>query len=248
MVLKSVDKMIEQIQKDKGSVPIEKQHYITKYLLVGYDIEGRSYSKDVILKNRDGMSELDYAKSRNLTGRKMSNSTRNMFREKIVRKGGMYLSDSLYLLPLQVLRNDDGQQMELAEAESWLLAWGEEQGVNIHTMANVLGTDRSIETVSQAYYQTLKERFEEMDQSLDSALDKLQDLQDEMAVDTTKTIRGIHRIVEAIESRTDEAQELINRYGDPKKDQFRLTKIIATTRLIRETYERIRDMKEASRD
>ena len=179
---------------------------------------------------------------------KMSNSTRNMFRQKLVDKmGAMYLSDSLYLLPLQVLRNDEGEQMELSEAETWLIAWGETLGVKIHTMAGELATERSIENVSKAYYQILKERFEEMDQRLDSALGKLQDLQDLVEQDPKKSIRGIHRIVEAIEAQTEETQELINRYGDPKKDQFKLTKIIATTKLIREVFERIRDTKEAAK-
>ena len=151
-MLKSVNKIIEQMEKDKGTVNIEKQHYITKYLLVGYDIEGRNYSKDVVLKNRKGMTELEYAKSRNLDDRKMSNSTRNMFRQKLVDKmGAMYLSDSLYLLPLQVLRNDEGEQMELSEAETWLIAWGETLGVKIHTMAGELARERSIEHVSKAY-------------------------------------------------------------------------------------------------
>lgn len=247
MVLKSIEQLIEKMEKEKGTVSIEKQHFITKYLLVGYDIEGRNYSRDVILKNQNGMSEFEYAQSRKLDDHKMSNSTRNMFREKLRRRGAMYLSDSLYLLPLQVLRTDDGKQMELADAETWLIAWGETLGVKIHTMANVLGTDKSIENVSKAYYQVLKDRFLEMDQDLDNALEKIQDLQDQVAVDPKKTIRGVHRIVEAIEARTEEAQELISRYGDPKKDQFHLTKIIATTRLIRDIYEKVKDTKEASK-
>ncbi len=260
MVLKSINKIIEEKQKQFASIPLEKQHRITKHLLVGYDIEGRSYSDDLVHKSHDGKSEYDVAKARydsqvrnnvitkDDMRRKMSNSTRNWIREKLIDQfGAMYLSDSLYLVPLQVIRDDNGQSMELSEAEEFLEAWGKTNGVNIQTLANEFATERTISNVSKSYYLVLQERFKEMDQDLDNALEKIQDLQDQIAVDPQKTIRGVHRIVESIEKRTNEAQDLINRYGDPKKDQFKLTKIIATTRLISEIYDRIKDMKEASK-
>ncbi len=83
-----------------------------------------------------------------------------------------------------------------------------------------------------------------MDESLDQSLKMIEQLQDQVAVDPKKTIRGIHRIVEAIEARTTEAQELVNRYGEPERDQLRLNKIGATTRGIRDIFEHIKVMKE----
>ncbi len=281
MALKSIDKIIAEMQEGKEKIDIEKRHTITEYLLVGYDIEGRNYSEDLLLrdtedKNGQMISEFEDAKQRitrelqrkinrgELTreqafgikqrdgsmlgghlNRKMSNSSRNWLRENLLRKyGAMYQSDSLYLLPILVMRDKNGNRMEINEAQKFLEAWGEEEGVTIHTMANKLATERDIDNVSKAYYKVLRDRFTEMDESLQIAHDKLLDLENDVAVDTKKTIRGIHRIVDAIESRTFEAQELVNRYGDPKKDQFHMTQISATTKSIRETFERIRKMKE----
>ncbi len=283
MALKSIDKIIAEMQENKEKIDIEKRHTITEYLLVGYDIEGRNYSEDLLLrdtedKNGQMISEFEDAKQRitrelqrkinnhELTreqafgikqrdgsmlgghlNRKMSNSSRNWLRENLLRKyGAMYQSDSLYLLPILVMRDKNGNRMEINEAQKFLEAWGEEEGVTIHTMANKLATNRDIDNVSKAYYKVLRDRFTEMDESLQIAHDKLLDLENDVAVDTKKTIRGIHRIVDAIESRTFEAQELVNRYGDPKKDQFHMTQISATTKSIRETFNRIRKMKEES--
>ena len=281
MVLKSIDKIIQEIQDDKEEIDLEKKHMITEYLLVGYDIEVRNYSEDLLLrdskdKNGEMISEFQHAKNeitkqlqrevnagrmtkeeafgvkdrfgRMIGGhlnRKMSNSTRNWLREKLLRQyGAIYQSDSLYLLPIIVMRNDEGKMMPIGEAQEFLEAWGRKEGVIIHTMANKLATERDIENVSKAYYKVLRDRFTEMDESLETAHDKLLDLENNVAVDPKKTIRGIHRIVDAIEDRTFEAQELVNRYGDPKKDQFHMTQISATTKSIRETFERIRKMKE----
>jgi len=283
MALKSIDKIIAEMQESKEKIDIEKRHTITEYLLVGYDIEGRNYSEDLLLKNSEDkngqmISEFQDAKQRitrelqrkinrgELTreqafgikqrdgsmlgghlNRKMSNSSRNWLRENLLRKyGAMYQSDSLYLLPILVMRDKNGNRMEINEAQKFLEAWGEEEGVTIHTMANKLATERDIDNVSKAYYKVLRDRFTEMDESLEEAHNKLLDLENDVAVDPKKTIRGIHRIVDAIESRTFEAQELVNRYGDPKKDQFHMTQIAGTTEKIRTTFERIRKMKEES--
>ena len=265
----------------KEKIDLEKRHTITEYLLVGYDIEGRNYSDDLLLrdskdKNGDMISEFQHAKNeitrqlqrevnakrmtkeeafgvkdkfgRMIGGhlnRKMSNSTRNWLREKLLRQyGAIYQSDSLYLLPIIVMRNEQGKMMPIGEAQEFLEAWGRKKGVIINTMANKLVTDRDIENVSKAYYKVLRDRFSEMDESLQVAHEKILELENDVAVDTKKTIRGIHRIVDAIESRTNEAQELVNRYGDPKKDQFHMTQISATTKEIRTTFEKIRKMKE----
>lgn len=277
MVLKSIDQLILEMEKGNENIPLEKQHIITKYLLVGYDIEGRNYRDDLMIRDTD-ISEKDDAKTRitaqlnrevrngrmtreeafgikNRLGiyvgghlnRKMSNSTRNLIREKLVREfGAILMSHSLYLIPLQMVRdrNNPNQLMDITEAERFLEAWGLEKGVSIHTYANQLLTDRDIQNVSKAYYKALEDRFTEMDESLDQSLRMIEELQDQVTDDPTKTIRGIHRIVEAIEARTTEAQELVNRYGEPERDQLRLNKIGATTRGIRDIFEHIKTIKE----
>lgn len=276
MVLKSIDQIIQEMEDNKEKIELDKKHIITEYLLVGYDIQGRNYRDDLLLKNKDNISEYEDAKNRlsadlrrevragrmtleqafgvkdsmgNMIGghlnRKMSNSTRNWLREKLLRHyGAIYQSDSLYLLPINVMVNPEtGQKMQIGEAQEFLEAWGLKAGVKIHTMANKLVTERDIDNVSKAYYKVLRDRFDEMDQSLLEAHNKLIDLENEVVTDPEKNIRGIHRIVDAIEARTEEAQELVSRYGDPQKDQFHMTQIKATTKLIRETFERIRAMK-----
>ena len=250
--------MIEQMEKDK-SIALLKNEYLTKYLVVGYDIEGRNWSRHIRLSSastpdgiRRNITEAELANLRGYGDRERSNAKRNRFREKLIRMGAMFLSQSLYLLPLKVIRNEQGNELDITGAEEWLKAWGADEDVNIHVMGFSLESTRSIEGVSKAFKKILTDRFEEMEKHLESAHNKLLDLENQVAQDQTKTIRGIHRIVEAIDKQTLDAQELINRYSDDedeaKRNQFNLTKLVALKEKIAQTYATIVSMKERQRN
>ncbi len=258
-LLQSVEALIEQIEKDK-SFTISDNQLLTKYLLVGYDIHGRNWSRHVRLDSatdRDGkvhtnITEQKIAELRGYDRLEVSNAKRNRFREKLLDMGAMYLSDSLYLLPLKVVKDNDGNDLDVAGAEEFLRAWGEDEQVNLHVMGFELQTKRSIEGVSKVFKKTLTDRFDEMEKHLKSAHDRLLDLADDVIADPKKTIRGIHRIVEAMNIQAEDAQELINRYSDDqdetRKFQFNLSKIMALNREIGQTYREIVNMKERSKE
>lgn len=258
MPLKSVEQLIEKMEKDK-SITLQKDEYLTKYLLVGYDIEGRNWSRHVTLRearDRDGnihrnITEQEIAGLRGYSSRETSNAKRNAFREKLLRKGAMYLSDSLYLLPLKVVRDEQGKDLDITGAEAWLEAWGKDLEVNLHVMGFELQSNKSIEGVSKAFKKVLTDRFDEMEAHLEGAYNKLIDLEDQIATDPTKTLRGIHRIVEAMDGQFLEAQELINRYSDSeeetRKHLFNLGKLNSLNKDIGIAYRRLVDMKEEQR-
>jgi len=249
--LKSVEKLIEQMEKDK-SISLSKNEFLTKYLLVGYDIHGRNWSRHIRYINQHNRTEAQIAEQRGYSSSERSNAKRNRFREKLLRMGAMYLSDSLYLLPLKVVKDNDGKDLDITGAEEFLKAWGEDEDVNCHVMGFNLESPRSIEGVSKAFKKVLTDRFEDMEIHLESAHRKLLDLADDVAEDPKKTIRGIHRIVEAIDKQSIDATELINRYSDDedeaRKYQFNLDKILALKDKIAGTYKTIVEMKERQRE
>jgi len=258
-LLQSVEKLIEQIEKDK-SITLSENQILTKYLLVGYDIRGRNWSRHVRLDSvvdRDGVihrniTEQKVAELRGFKGYEISNSKRNRFREKLLDMGAMYLSDSLYLLPLKVVKDNQGKDLDVEGAEEFLRAWGDDEHVNLHVMGFELQTKRSIEGVSKVFKKVLTDRFDEMEKHLKSAHDRLLDLADDVITDPKKTIRGIHRIVEAMNLQAIDAQKLINRYSDDedetRKYQFNLSKIMALNEKIGKTYKEIVNMKERSKE
>lgn len=260
MPLQSVEELIEKMEKDK-SIVLSKNEYLTKYLLVGYDIEGRNWSRHVrldsaivrdgagnILETRRNITEAELAQLRGYSDKETSNAKRNAFRDKLLRMGAMYLSDSLYLLPLKVVRDEKGNELDITGAEGFLEAWGADQEVNLHVMGFSLESRKSIEGVSKAFKKVLTDRFDEMEKHLESAHNKLLDLADQIATDPTKTLRGIHRIVEAMDKQVIDAQELINRYSEneeeARKHQFNLSKLTSLKKDIEQAYSRLVEMKE----
>jgi len=258
-LLQSVEKLIEQIEKDK-SITLSENQILTKYLLVGYDIHGRNWSRHVRLDSaidsegvvHKNITEQRIAELRGYNALEVSNSKRNRFREKLLRMGAMYLSDSLYLLPLKVVKDNEGRNLDVEGAEEFLRAWGEDEQVNLHVMGFELQTKRSIEGVSKVFKKVLTDRFDEMEKHLESAHGKLLDLADDIITDPKKTIRGIHRIVEAMNKQAEDAQQLINRYSDDEEEtrkyQFNLSKIMALNDKIAGTYKDIVNIKEKSKE
>jgi Ran GTPase-activating protein (RanGAP) involved in mRNA processing and transport len=258
-LLQSVEKLIEQIEKDK-SITLSENQILTKYLLVGYDIHGRNWSRHVRLDSaidsegvvHKNITEQKIAELRGYDSLQVSNSKRNRFREKLLDMGAMYLSDSLYLLPLKVVKDNQGKDLDVEGAEEFLRAWGDDEHVNLHVMGFELQTKRSIEGVSKVFKKVLTDRFDEMEKHLESAHNRLLDLADDVIADPKKAIRGIHRIVEAMNQQAEDAQELINRYSDDedetRKFQFNLSKIMALNREIGQTYREIVNMKERAKE
>lgn len=251
------------MEKDK-SISLAKNEYLTKYLLVGYDIEGRNWSRHVTLDSaivRDAsgtivdthrnITEAELARLRGYSDKEISNAKRNQFREKLKRMGAMFLSQSLYLLPLKVVRDEQGNELDITGAEEFLKAWGRDEQVNLSVMGFNLESKTSIEGVSKAFKKVLTDRFDEMEKHLESAHNKLMDLADDIAQDPKKTIRGIHRIVEAMDKQVIDAQELINRYSDSeeeaRKHQFNLAKLNSLRKDIEIAYQRIVAMKESQK-
>jgi len=258
-LLQSVEKLIEQIEKDK-SITLSENQILTKYLLVGYDIHGRNWSRHVRLDSaidsegvvHKNITEQKIAELRGYNALEVSNSKRNRFREKLLDMGAMYLSDSLYLLPLKVVKDNKGNDLDVEGAEEFLRAWGDDEHVNLHVMGFELQTKRSIEGVSKVFKKVLTDRFDEMEKHLESAHNRLLDLADDVIADPKKAIRGIHRIVEAMNIQAEDAQQLINRYSDDedesRKFQFNLSKIMALNKEIGQTYREIVNMKERSKE
>ncbi len=251
MPLHSVEEIIEQLEKDK-SISLKESEYLTKYLQVGYDIHGRNWSRHLRYTNQRGRTEAQLAEERGYSPSQRSNAKRNRFREKLLRMGAMYLSDSLYLLPLKVVKNEDGKELDISGAEEFLRAWGEDEDVELHVMGYTLDSKQSIEKISKVFKKVLTDRFDEMEEHLAGAHKRLLDLADDVAEDPKKTIRGIHRIVEAIDQQAIDARELINRYSDDEEEerryQFNLDKIMALRDKIEATYGSIVAMKERQRE
>jgi len=249
--LHSVEEIIKELEKDK-SFSIKKSEYLTKYLQVGYDIHGRNWSRHLRYTNQRGRTEAQLAEDRGYSPSEKSNAKRNRFREKLLRMGAMYLSDSLYLLPLKVVRNEDGKELDIAGAEEFLKAWGEDEDVVLHVMGYTLDSKQSVAKMSKVFKKVLIDRFDEMEEHLEGAHKRLLDLADDVAEDPKKTIRGIHRIVEAIDDQAIDARELINRYSDDEDEerryQFNLDKIMALRDKIAGTYKNIVEMKERQRE
>jgi len=254
-MLQSVEELIAQIEKDK-SITISKNETLTRYLLVGYDITGRNWSpriKHLTATDRDGVvhrniSEHDIAVLREYSPRQTSNAKRNQFREKLLRKGAMFLSQSLYLLPLKVVKDDKGLDLDIEGAEEFLRAWGKDEDVTLHVMGFNAESKRTIDGLSKVFKKVLTDRFDEMEKNLEHAHNHLLDLADEIAQDPKKTLRGIHRIVEAMDEQVIDAQELINRYSEDeeesRKHQFNLSKLTSLKGDIERAYRRVVEMKE----
>jgi chromosome segregation ATPase len=158
--------------------------------------------------------------------------------------GAVCQTASTYLLPIKVIRHKklDHELTELTEAEEFIRAWGTDLKVKIFTYGMELTTQRSIENLSNAYVQQLKDQLEEMDTFLSGAYDDFKEVADNCEKDVKTNTRGFHRKIEVIDKKVEEVQELINRYGN-KSHQFELTKITSTAKDITRAYGRMRDAK-----
>jgi len=254
MPIKTLEEYIEEVKKE--DFKLEDENRLTKFLVVSYDIVGKAYSRNKYIKTNGKVSDKsDYERAeerlQDKYGKKwedhideLNNWKRNSFRDKLLRMGAVCQTASTYLLPIRVIRHKklDHELTELTEAEEFIRAWGTDLKVKIFTYGMELTTERSIETLSKAYVQQLKDQLEEMDTFLSGAYDDFKEVADNCEKDIKTNTRGFHRKIEVIDKKVEEVQELINRYGN-KSHQFELTKITSTAKDITRAYGRMRDAK-----
>ncbi len=255
MSIKTLEEYVEEAKK--SNLKLEDQNILTKFLVVSYDIVGKAYSRNKYIKDHNGKvsKKSDYERAEDRLREKygdeweehideLNNWKRNSFRDKLLRMGAIYQTASTYLLPIRVIRHEDldHELTELSEAEEFIRAWGNDLKVKIFTYGMELTTPRSIETLSKAYVQQLKDRLDEMNKFLEGAYVDFKKVADDCEKDIKTNTRGFHRKIEVIEYKVQEVQELINRYGNDHH-QFELTKITSTKDNIARAYGRMRDAK-----
>ncbi len=258
MPIKTLEEYVEEVKKK--DFKLQDENKLTKFLVVSYDIVGKAYSRNKYIKDANGVvsEKSDYERAVDRLKHKYSrrgenwedhidelnNWKRNSFRDKLLRMGAVYQTASTYLLPIRVIRHKklNHELTELSEAEEFIRAWGKDLDVNIFTYGMELTTERSIETLSKAYVQQLKDQLQEMDIFLEGAYDDFKKVADDCEADPKTNTRGFHRKIEVISYKVNEVQELINRYGN-KHHQFELTKITSTANDIERAYGRMRNAK-----
>lgn len=266
MPIKTLEEYVEEVKKK--DFKLQDENRLTKFLVVSYDIVGKAYSRNKFIKDANGVvsNKSDYDRAVDRLKKKyddlrkkgllprgetwedhfdeLNNWKRNSFRDKLLRMGAVYQTASTYLLPIRVIRHKklDHELTELSEAEEFIRAWGQDLNVQIFTYGMELTTPRSIETLSKAYVQQLKDQLEEMDTFLEGAYDDFKKVADDCEADPKTNTRGFHRKIEVIDYKVQQVQDLINRYGN-KHHQFELTKITSTAKDISRAYGRMRDAK-----
>ena len=255
MSIKTLEEYVEQVKK--SNLKLEDQNILTKFLVVSYDIVGKAYSRNKYIKDHNGKvsKKSDYERAEDRLREKygteweehideLNNWKRNSFRDKLLRMGATCQTASTYLLPIRMIRHEDldHEITELTEAEEFIRAWATDENVKIFTYGMEITTPRSIETLSKAYVQQLKDRLEEMNKFLEGAYVDFKKVADDCEVDIKTNTRGFHRKIEVIEYKVQEVQELINRYGNDHH-QFELTKITSTKDDIARAYGRMRNAK-----
>ena len=254
MPIKTLEEYIEEVKKK--DFKLQDENKLTKFLVVSYDIVGKAYSRNKFIKTNGVVSDKsDYARAVDRLKEKygkewedhideLNNWKRNSFRDKLIRLGAVCQTASTYLLPIRVMidKSLDHELTELSEAEEFIRAWGTDKKVEIFSYGVELKTPRSIETLSKAYVQQLKDRLKEMDKFLLSAYDDFDKVANDCEKDIKTNTRGFHRKIEVIDKNVEDVQKLINRYGN-KNDQFELTKITSTKDNIARAYGRMRNAK-----
>jgi len=257
MPIKTLEEYIDELKKE--DFKLEDENVLTKFLVVSYDIVGKAYSRNKYHKINGKISDKsDYERAEVRLKEKydklgknwldhldeLNNWKRNSFRDKLIRLGAVCQTASTYLLPIRVIKHKDldHEITELSEAEDFIRAWGTDLKVKIFTYGMELTTPRSIEILSKAYVQQLKDRLEEMNLFLSGAYDDFKKVADDCEKDIKTNTRGFHRKIEVIDKKVQEVQELINRYGN-KEDQFELQKITSTAKDITRAYGRMQDAK-----
>jgi len=254
MPIKTLEEYVEEVKKK--DFKLQDENKLTKFLVVSYDIVGKAYSRNkfILEANRVISKKSDYERAVDRLKIKYSrrgenwedhidelnNWKRNSFRDKLLRMGAVYQTASTYLLPIRVIRHKrlKHELTELSEAEEFIQAWGTDLNVKIFTYGMELTTPRSIETLSKAYVQQLKDQLAEMDTFLEGAYDDFKKVADNCEADPKTNTRGFHRKIEVIGYKVNDVQELINRYGN-EHHQFELTKITSTAKDIERAYARM---------
>ena len=154
------------------------------------------------------------------------NITRNWFRDKLYRMGGMEKTESCYLVPKSVRSVDE------------VMAVAKERGVRMEIFGLEI-TDEQAETLSKKYVKELEQRLDEIDKWASEAWERLKDVEENLDDPKKSSMTGLHNMMKGIRDQCAEVMTIINRWGN-EKDEFELQKLEAFIQRITDRFERLR--------